>query len=95
MWQKQLTGCKREFIRRIPLEDRYVKYSNFINPLRKKRTVFYVKDQSVPRSKHPISIVITNDLMLYRTKVVFDIHRKKIRRNICGHNVHIWQHRVE
>ena len=58
-----------ESIRRIPLEDRCVKYVNYINALRKKSTVCYVKTQSVPRSKLSISIINTSHLVLCRTKV--------------------------
>jgi len=41
----------------------------YINPLQTKRRPLYLKTQSVPRSKHFISVIKTNQFTLYGTKV--------------------------
>jgi hypothetical protein len=40
------------------------KIINHINPLKTKRRPFYLKTQSVPRCKHFISVIKTNQFML-------------------------------
>jgi hypothetical protein len=46
--------------------------------------------QSVPRSKHPVSVIKTSQLMLYREiiAVCFQIHTKHIN-TLCGQNVEL------
>jgi hypothetical protein len=48
----------------------------------------YLKIQSVPRSKHFVSVIKTNQLMLYGeiTAVCSEIHTKHIK-TLCGQNV--------
>jgi len=47
----------------------------------------YVKIQSVPRSKHSVSVIKTSQLMLYREiiAVCSQIHTKHIN-TLCGQN---------
>jgi hypothetical protein len=48
----------------------------------------YLKTQSVPRSKHSVSVIKTSQLMLYREiiAVCSEIHTKHIN-TLCGQNV--------
>jgi hypothetical protein len=48
----------------------------------------YLKIQSVPRSKHSVSVIKTSQLMLYREiiAVCSEIHTKHIN-TLCGQNV--------
>ena len=50
----------------------------------------YIKIQSVPRSKHPVSVIQTSQLMLYREiiAVCSEIHTKHIN-SLCGQNVEL------
>ena len=49
-----------------------------------------VKSQSVPRSKHSVSVIQTSQLMLYREiiAVYSHIHTKQIN-TLCGQNVEL------
>jgi len=55
------------------------------NPLGTKRNLFYLNTQSVPRSKHFIPVIKTNQLLLYRAKVTVcsEIHTKHVNA-LCG-----------
>jgi hypothetical protein len=50
----------------------------------------YIKTQSVPRSKHSVSVIQTCQLMLYREiiAVCSEIHTKHIN-TLCGQNVEL------
>ena len=50
----------------------------------------YIKIQSVPRSKHCVSVIQTSQLMLYREiiAVCSQIHTKHINM-LCGQNVEL------
>jgi len=50
-----------------------------------------IKIQSVPRSKHPVSVIKTSQLMLYREiiAVCSQIHTKHINA-LCGQNVELY-----
>ena len=50
----------------------------------------YIKTQSVPRSKHSVSVIQTSQLMLYREiiAVCSEIHTKHIN-TLCGQNVEL------
>src|SRR5215470_5839521 len=50
----------------------------------------YIKIQSVPHSKHTVSLIKTNQLMLYREiiAVCSQIHTKHIN-TLCGQNVEL------
>jgi hypothetical protein len=53
---------------RIRVSDVNVKY---VNPLRTKRNLLYLKTQFVPRSKHsPFGVMKTGRFMLYRPKAL-------------------------
>ena len=51
----------------------------------------YIKIQSVPRSKHTVSVIKTSQLMLYREiiAVCSEIHTKHIN-TLCGQNVELY-----
>jgi hypothetical protein len=51
--------------------------------------MFYLKIQSVPRSKHTPSVIKTSQLMLYREIIAFcsQIHTK--HNTLCGQNVEL------
>jgi len=53
----------------------------------------HIKTQSVPRSKHYISVIQTSQLMLYREimAVCSEIHTKHIN-TLCGQNVELYIH---
>ena len=59
-----------------------------INTLCGQNVELYTKTQSVPRSKHYISVIQTSQLMLYREiiAVCSEIHTKHIN-TLCGQNV--------
>ena len=59
-----------------------------INPSRTKRNEFYIKIQSVPRSKHSVSVIQTSQLMLYREiiAVCSESHTKHINA-VCGNSI--------
>ena len=44
-------------------------YLRLFNHLKMKRRLLYLKTQSVPRSKHSISVIKTNQFMLYGAEV--------------------------
>jgi len=50
----------------------------------------HLATQSVPRSKHPVSVIQTSQLMLYREiiAVCSEIHTKPIN-TLCGQNVEL------
>jgi uncharacterized membrane protein (DUF373 family) len=50
----------------------------------------YIKIQSVPRSKHSVSVIKTSQLMLCREIIIFcsEIHTKHIN-TLCGQNVEL------
>ena len=50
--------------------------------------ILYIKIQSVPRSKHCVSVIQTSQLMLYREMIAVcsEIHTKH-RNTLCGQNV--------
>jgi hypothetical protein len=50
----------------------------------------YLKIQSVPRSKHSVSVIKTSQLILYREiiAVCSEIHTKHIN-TLCGQNVYL------
>jgi len=52
--------------------------------------MFYPRIQSVPRSKHSVSVIQTSQLMLYREiiTVCSQIHTKHIN-ILCGQNVEL------
>jgi hypothetical protein len=54
------------------------------------QTVELLNVQSVPRSKHSVSVIKTSQLMLYReiTAVCSEIHTKHIN-TLCGQNVEL------
>ena len=51
----------------------------------------HTKTQSVPRSKHAVSVIKTSQLMLYREiiAVCSEIHTKHIN-TLCGQNVELY-----
>ena len=53
----------------------------------------YIKTQSVPRSKHSVSVIQTSQLMLYREiiAVCSQIHTKHIN-TLCGQNAQLLNH---
>ena len=61
------------------------------SPLKTKRGLLYLKAQSVPRSKHLISVIKTSQLMMYREiiAVCSQIHTKHIN-TLCGQNVQLY-----
>ena len=62
-----------------------------INSLKTKRRLLYLKIQSIPRSKHSVSVIKTSQLMLYREiiAVCSQIHTKHIN-TLCGQNVELF-----
>ena len=63
-------------------------YTKHINTLCGQNVELYIKTQSVPRSKHTVSVIKTSQLMLYREiiAVCSQIHTKHIN-TLCGLNV--------
>jgi len=61
---------------------------SIVNSIKTKMNVSDLKTQSVPRSKHFVSVIKTNQLMLYREiiAVCSEIRTKHINA-ICGQNV--------
>jgi len=51
----------------------------------------HMKIQSVPRSKHSVSVLKTNQLMLYREIIAVSsqVHTKRIH-TLCGQNVELF-----
>ena len=62
----------------------------FFKPLKTTRRLLHLKTQSVPRSKHSISVIKTSQLMLYREiiAVCSQIHTKHIN-TLYGQNVEL------
>jgi len=65
-------------------------HTKHINTLCGKNVELYIKTQSVPRSKHSVSVIKTSQLMLYREiiAVCFQIHTKHTNA-LCGQNVEV------
>ena len=63
-------------------------HTKHINTLCGQNVELYIKTQSVPRSKHSVSVIKTSQLMLYREiiAVCSQIHTKHIN-TLCGQNV--------
>ena len=63
-------------------------HTKHINTLCGQNVELYIKIQFVPRSKHPVSVTKTSQLMLYRgiIAVCSQIHTKHINA-LCGQNV--------
>ena len=63
-------------------------HTKHINTLCGQNVELYIKIQSVPRSKHSVSVIRTSQLMLYREiiAVCSQIHTKHIN-TLCGQNV--------
>ena len=63
-------------------------HKNHINTLCGQNVELYIKTQSVPRSKHTVSVIQTSQLMLYREiiAVCSQIHTKHIN-TLCGQNI--------
>jgi hypothetical protein len=51
-----------------------------INPLKTKRRLLYLKIQSVPRSKHFISVIKTNQFMLQVAQDKYKTHKYSVGR---------------
>jgi len=51
----------------------------------------HLKTQSVPRSKHSVSVTKTDELILYREiiAVCSEIHKKKHVNTLCGQNAEL------
>ena len=62
-----------------------------INTLCGQNVELYINTQSVPRSKHSVSLIQTNKLILYREiiAVCSEIHTKHIN-TLCGQNVELY-----
>ena len=65
-------------------------HTKHINTLCGQNVELYIKTQSVPRSKHTVSVIQTSQLMLYREiiAVCYQIHTKHIN-TLCGQNVEL------
>ena len=65
-------------------------HTKHINTLCGQNVELYIKTQSVPRSKHSVSVIKTSQLMLYREiiAVCSQIHTKHIN-TLCGLNVQL------
>ena len=63
-------------------------HKKIINTLCGQNVELYIKIQSVPRSKHSVSVIKTSQLMLHREiiAVCSQIHTKHIN-TLCGQNV--------
>jgi predicted thioesterase len=66
-------------------------HTNHINTLCGQNVQLYIKTQSVPRSKHSVSVIKTSQLMLDRelSAVCSEIHTKHIN-TLCGQNVQLY-----
>ena len=67
-------------------------HTKHTNTLCGQNVELYIKTQSVPRSKHTVSVIKTSQLMLYREIIaVSQIHTKQHINTLCGHKavVHI------
>ena len=65
-------------------------HTKHINTLCGKNVELYIKIQSVPRSKHSVSVVQISQLMLYRDIIALcsQIHTKHIN-TLCGQKVEL------
>jgi len=65
-------------------------HTKYINTLCGQNVELYIKIQSVPRSKHSVSVIQTSQLMLYRQLIAVcsQIHTKHIN-TLCGYNVEL------
>jgi len=65
-------------------------HTKHINTVCGQNVELYIKTQSVPRSKHSVSVIQTSQLMLYREiiAVCSQIHTKHIN-TLCGQNVEL------
>ena len=63
-------------------------HTEHTNTLCGQNVELYIKTQSVPRSKHSVSVIQTSQLMLYRETIAVcsQIHTKHIN-TLCGQNV--------
>ena len=66
-------------------------HTQHINTLCVQNVQLYIKTQSVPRSKHSVSVIKTSQLMLYREiiAVCSEIHTQHIN-TLCGQNVELY-----
>ena len=66
-------------------------HSRHINTLCGQNVELYIKTQSVPRSKHSVSVIKTSQLMPYREiiAVCSEIHSRHIN-TLCGQNVELY-----
>jgi len=66
-------------------------HTKHINALYGLNVDLYIKIQSVPRSKHSVSVIKTSQLMLYNEiiAVYSQIHTKHIN-TLCGQNVELY-----
>jgi len=67
-------------------------HTKHINTLFGQNVELYIKTQSVPRSKHTVSVIKTTQLMLYReiVAVCSEIHTKHIN-TLCGQNLELYK----
>ena len=65
-------------------------HTKHINTLCGQNVELYIKTQSVPRSKHYVSVIKTSQLMLYREiiAVCSEIHTKHVN-TLCGQNLEL------
>ena len=66
-------------------------HTKHINTLCGQNLELYLKTQSVPRSKHTLSVIKTSQLMLYReiNGICSQVHTKHIN-TLCGQNVELY-----
>jgi len=66
-------------------------HTKHIKTLCEQNVELYIKIQSVPRSKHSVSVIKTSQLMLYREiiAVCSQIHKKHIK-TLCEQNVELY-----
>ena len=66
-------------------------HTGHINTLCGQNVELYIKIQSVPRSKHSVSVIKTSQVKLYREiiAVFSQIHTKRIN-TLCGQNVELY-----
>jgi len=66
-------------------------HTKHINTLCGQNAELYIKTQSVPLSKHSVSVIQTSQLMLYREIIVIcsQIHTKHIN-TLCVQNVELY-----
>jgi len=66
-------------------------HTKHTNTLCGQNVEFYIKIQSVPRSKHSVTVINTSQLMLYREiiAVCSQVHTKHTN-TLCGQNVELY-----